>query len=68
MTLHIHSDDTTKTLSISADVGSHVGVLQLDDRRRAPIGRYATREEVKGWRVFRSEDGRVLVLEAIVDE
>lgn len=54
---------------MSGQVGAeHVAIIQLDTRRRMPLGRFATREETKGWRVFRSEDGRTIHLEAIVDE
>lgn len=46
----------------------HVAIVNLDDRRRAQIGRWATREPVKGWRVYRSDDGRQILLEAILDD
>lgn len=55
-------------MSAQQDLGEHVAILNLDNRRRLPIGRFATREPVDGWRVFRSSDGRTLRLEAIVHE
>ena len=50
------------------EFGEHAAIVQTDDRKRLPIGRYITREPIKGWRLFRSDDGRVLRLEAILDE
>lgn len=49
------------------DLGEHVAILQLDNRRRLPLGRFATREPVEGWRTFVSRDGRTIRLEAIVN-
>lgn len=48
--------------------GEHFAIVSPDDRKRMPLGRYMTREVTKGWRVYRSADGRQLFLEAIVDE
>lgn len=50
------------------DLGEHVAIVQPDARNRFHLGRYATREPVSGWRVFRSPDGRTVTLEAILDE
>jgi expansin (peptidoglycan-binding protein) len=63
MTLHIHSDGTTKTLSLSA--GGHVAITNPDDRGRFQLKRWTTREPVSGWRVYRSEDGKTVLLEAV---
>lgn len=50
------------------EFGEHVAILKFDDRKRAPLGKFITREPVTGWRVFRSDDGRQVLLEAIVSE
>jgi hypothetical protein len=52
----------------SPDLGEHVAIIQPDNRRRWGLGRYATREDVDGWRVFVSKDGRTIRLEAIVHD
>lgn len=50
------------------EFGEHVSLINPDDRKRFPLGRIATRESVKAWRAYRSEDGRSILLEAILDE
>ena len=45
-----------------------VGTTDPDARGRFNLKRYTTREPVKEWRVFRSEDGRTITLEAVVAE
>lgn len=55
----------TKTAAFDGD---HRSILVPDDRKRMPLGRHMTREPVKGWKVWASEDGRQLLLEAILDD
>lgn len=48
-----------------SEFGEHVAILKLDDRKRAPLGRFITREPVEQWRVYRAEDGKMILLEAV---
>lgn len=45
----------------------HVAIISPDDRKRFPLGRFVSREGVTQWRVYRSPDGRHVLLEAIVE-
>ncbi|MDL5351198.1 hypothetical protein [Microbacterium sp. zg-YB36] len=49
------------------EYGPYRAIINLDDRKRAPVGRFATREPVEGWEVYRSADGREILLKAIVN-
>lgn len=52
---------------ISAIGADYVSIAKTDERKRLPIGRYATREPISGWKVWRSPDGTQILLEAIVE-
>ncbi|MFT4260357.1 hypothetical protein [Microbacterium sp.] len=41
-----------------------VGIVKADERRRIQVGRHAARD-VTEWRVYRLDDGRTIVLEAV---
>lgn len=42
-----------------------VGIVRADERGRIPLKKYVTAEPVLGWKVFRSDDGRTITLEAV---
>ena len=50
---------------ITLNPGDHAGLVEPDDRRRVPLGRYLTREAVRGFRVYTFNGGKTVVLEAI---
>lgn len=50
---------------VALEPGSHVGLVKPDSRSRFPLGKWITRENVAGWRAYRLDDGKTIVLEAI---
>lgn len=50
------------------EFGDYQSIIVPDDRKRFPLGRLISREPTKGWKAYRSDDGRRIYLEAIVDE
>lgn len=51
--------------TLHLDPGSHVGLAKPDSRSRFPLGKWITRQPVAGWRTYRLDDGKTIVLEAI---
>lgn len=45
--------------------GPHVAIVNPDDSKRFRLGRFITRQPVSGWKVYRSEDGKEILLVAI---
>jgi len=46
-------------------LGDHVALVEPDSRNRFTIGRYISREPIKSWKLYRSEDGKTIVLQAV---
>ena len=49
----------------SIELGEHIAVVEPDDRRRVALGRFLYRGPVTGYRLYRLNDGKTIVLEAI---
>lgn len=46
-------------------MSEHLAIIQPDDRKRFPIGRFITREPNAGWKVFVENYGKTIRLEAV---
>lgn len=51
--------------AVSLEPGSHLGVVKPDSRFRFPLAKWLSRQPNDGWRVFRLDDGKTIVLQAI---
>lgn len=50
---------------ITLNSGDHTAVVVPDAKGRFALRRWLTREPVVKWRVFRFDDGKTIVLEAV---
>lgn len=52
--------------TIELHPGDHRAIVTPDGRQRFALRSFVTRETVEGWRVYVSDDKRVVTLEAIL--
>lgn len=45
--------------------GDHVALVKPDSKSRFALGRWMSREPNQGWRAYRLNDGKTIVLEAV---
>jgi len=50
---------------ITVNPGDHVAIVRPDDRYRIALKAWLTREPVDGYRVFRLNGGKTIVLQAV---
>jgi hypothetical protein len=51
--------------AVNLTPGDHVAIVKPDSKSRFALGRWLSREPNAGWRAYRLDDGKTVVLEAI---
>lgn len=51
---------------ITLEPGEHRGLVKMDGRGRFPLRSFASREPIPEWRVYSLDDGKTIVLEAVL--
>lgn len=50
-----------------SNLEERVAAIQPDTRKRFTLGKFITREPVKEWSVYRSADGKMILLKAVTE-